>query len=47
MFAQLLYDFIQLENEVENKREILAKNIFAEPYTIFRRIDFKKYNNMI
>ncbi|CAD8075630.1 unnamed protein product [Paramecium sonneborni] len=42
MFRKYLEDFIKFENEVENKREQLAHNIYFEPYTIFSRLDCKK-----
>ena len=47
MLRKYLDEFVKLENEVENKREQLAHNIYFEPYTIFCRLDYKKYRRVI
>ncbi|CAD8160855.1 unnamed protein product [Paramecium octaurelia] len=42
LLRKYLDEFVKLENEIENKREQLAHNLYFEPYTIFCRLDYKK-----
>ncbi|KAM3136173.1 hypothetical protein pb186bvf_011795 [Paramecium bursaria] len=40
-FAQFLLDSINQEKNIEQQRELLARNMFFEPYTAFSRLDYK------
>ncbi|CAD8164487.1 unnamed protein product [Paramecium pentaurelia] len=42
LLRKYLDGYLKLENEIENKREQLAHNLYFEPYTIFCRLDYKK-----